>query len=463
MTRWMLSFVVLLLCACSNQVIVSDPTEQSGEAARGSIPPLTTFLPEEQGVLKLVLVHGVGDHCPGFALDRRDGWLSDANAAAMGLSPLDKQPIGPESIPDSVFTDGKDLDARSKVTIMKRQFSFVTQTGKKHIVDGIEISWSQLTQWLKAKQLGYDHSIPPSITGDCVEHPTEKFAKPPARLFVNRLLKEQLLNRSLSDAIIYAGPYGASIQRGFAEALCRALIDSPVAGNCDWSKGRSNESERFIFITHSLGSRVVFDALLGLSGVRTRQYEIFSQEEWHRAHPYIEQIVGRTAAFYMMANQLSLLGLANIPPTYHSESEQIPAIAPISQNQRSNPAQEKLPSRQDSSARFPARVAATLASCGFNPLLNFSAAREQSIAKSGDLHVVAFSDTNDLLSWPVPPWYLRERDCGPSLKVVNAFVQNDTHWLAFENPLNAHVDYFSNDEVWKLIRCGAENGHQLCQ
>ena len=78
------------------------------------------------------------------------------------------------------------------------------------------------------------------------------------------------------------------------------------------------------------------------------------------------------------------------------------------------------------------------------------------------LHIVAFSDTNDLLSWAIPAQYVTAMPgdaCLPTLKVANVFVRN-SHLLPFliENPASAHTGYFQNPQVWDVIRCGANNG-----
>ena len=68
--------------------------------------------------------------------------------------------------------------------------------------------------------------------------------------------------------------------------------------------------------------------------------------------------------------------------------------------------------------------------------------------------LAAFSDTNDLLTWPSPPFV----DV-PKSEVHDFYVQNSSTWFgAVENPAAAHTDYFYNPEVWKVILRGASKG-----
>lgn len=78
-------------------------------------------------------------------------------------------------------------------------------------------------------------------------------------------------------------------------------------------------------------------------------------------------------------------------------------------------------------------------------------------ATSAMLDVVAFTDTDDLLSWSVPVEYQRAIGHLP-LKFTNVYVQNAPRILVAEWPTSAHHDYFTNPKVRKVIRCGAAKG-----
>ena len=103
---------------------------------------------------------------------------------------------------------------------------------------------------------------------------------PPARVAVNRLIKEILFDRALTDALLYSGTYGVVIQRGVAEALCRAISGSlPSDGTrCQWPDPRSDNAN-YISVTHSLGNRISYDVLLSLYGDTTNPNGVFTREE----------------------------------------------------------------------------------------------------------------------------------------------------------------------------------------
>ncbi|MEJ0006804.1 MAG: hypothetical protein WDM77_10695 [Steroidobacteraceae bacterium] len=90
----------------------------------------------------------------------------------------------------------------------------------------MEVTWSPLTRWIKNSMLGYDATaIAMSHSGSgrdiqkCPddqqdtlgnEGPTASNFHPPDRLFLNANLKWGVLDRSLADALIYTGTYGAA-------------------------------------------------------------------------------------------------------------------------------------------------------------------------------------------------------------------------------------------------------------
>jgi hypothetical protein len=80
----------------------------------------------------------------------------------------------------------------------------------------------------------------------------------------------------------------------------------------------------------------------------------------------------------------------------------------------------------------------------------------------GRLDIMAFSDPNDLLSWPIPRWYLQDTET-LNLQITNITLQNAFHWLGLvEWPTSAHDDYMTNSTVWKVVKCGATNGKTSC-
>ncbi len=86
--------------------------------------------------------------------------------------------------------------------------------------------------------------------------------------------------------------------------------------------------------------------------------------------------------------------------------------------------------------------------CASKTLLSGTRRRARAHRKraAAPFHVVAFSDTDDLLTWG-PADAVRE---DPSVYLLmdftNVFVQNSPRWLGvIENPADAHSGYFTND------------------
>jgi hypothetical protein len=455
------------LVACTTAPAIYDPKDGPGEPASGSVRPLTELLPLPGGTLHLVFVHGVGDHCSGYALDPDKGWLNKAAMQRMGLKPITGM-SPPELINVSTFMGGAP-DPRSRV-----EFSTATYSMRLPMVDrdvpvtAAEITWSPLTQWIKSNQLGYDSPSttpgPGAKPDGCTEPQDAGIAPtkpPPPRLFLDELIKEHVFDRNLSDAILYSGSYGATMERGVAEALCRVFTGTSGDAKCAWAMkpSRDAQADRYCFVTHSLGSRVVYDVFLNLLGYSTdAKPNPFSRDEIQQAAPAVAQILAGTQAFYMMANQLSLLGLANVPKDARSGSALHPFLPQFRATdvvEGAAPAEPGMPAKTYGNV-FQALGAARA-----------SAKARHAPGNVARLQIVAFNDTNDLLTWHVPPWYANSDDNSPDrplVDIANVFVQNAAKLVVIELPPEAHGGYFRNGDVWRVIACGGASGEALqCQ
>jgi len=428
MRRCLWLVVALFIVGCSSApLVVYAPGDT--DKPRGSYPKLADLVPATDGtVVRLIFVHGVGDTCPGYALSPEDGWLNDTRAIKMGLVPK-SAPSEVHKIFSDVFVD--DLPSRDELSYVQyetRSFALQLGGGKPDVaVEAIEITWAPLTRWIKTNQLAYDSPsvfVAP-VSPPCLEIPKQNGSTPPDRAWVNRFLKESFLDRTLADVVIYVGPYGQVIQRGVAEALCHAITGQSPSKKCEVPN--SDDADQYkssvFFVTHSLGSRIVFDALVNPSNTE-------------RMQPLASRLVADTSAIYMLANQLAMLDIAHIPPNAMSGDGPLHGV----------------------DAQKGRQYGDSVAMLG-----KFALAREHKRHDfkliSNPLPIVAFNDTNDLLTWHVPPWYAI-----PNISIVNVFVQNDIHWLGLvENPVAAHNNYllYSPNDVWKAIACGAQSGSVL--
>ena len=462
----------LLLAACSTPVVYA-PGDREGSTATGSVKALREVLREAGGQsIRLVFVHGVGDHCAGYALDPAKGWLNDKTAQQIGLTPKPTKPRY-QRVSASVFTTGNE-DTGSYMETLTQSYSLQLAGAPGIDVEAIEITWSHTTQWLKSNYLGYDS---PSVTPVGKPDPTKcevpensdvvpTVKRPPDRLWLDRVIKEQVFDRNLADAIIYSGTYGEVIERGVADALCRTLVETPPDQACAWSgvDQAADASRRYFFVTHSLGSRIVYDTMLDLVGVGSPgRLNKFQANEWKQSRAVVLQMIANTPAFYMMANQLSLLGLANVPVRARSDEEPKPLFVKPDLTLMST-ASPDLASEVSLTATL-----AIAAECP-NPMTAIAKVKQLTQTSKGTgpasgaatLRFVAFNDTNDLLTWHIPEWYATGRDsCRPPVELSNVFVRNAFPWLVIEKPNDAHGNYFVNGQVWQAIRCGARDGALL--
>jgi hypothetical protein len=418
----------------------------------------------------IVFVHGIGDHCPGYALDTRLGWFSSDVVKAVGLTPVSPEKTDRLDIPDFDNNDWK-----STLVLQRKRYTVDVADHQKR-VDAVEITWSGLDRWLKDNQLGYDiskvrlPSLPPEQLKrgdeilDCVEPVGGKFSQ--RRVRVNEALKDGLLDRNLADAVIYAGSYGPAIEHGVADAMCRILKEdwSPDREKtpCDWATIPVDNTTQVMFVTHSLGSRIVYDTMLELYGKQMRPGgAVFPPGVVDAARPAMHRMLQNTTAIYMMANQLPLLGLADARPEMTSEDGsarllKLASAIRVASAQSQSSAEARMQSlekqRQDLTSAMEKQP---------DPLIGLAWARKDAMKYTpvsvGTLDIVAFSDANDLLSYSLPDLYGSELG-DADVRVTNVFVHNAVRWFwLLENPVKAHGGYMTNNDVWRAIACGASN------
>jgi len=170
----------------------------------------------------------------------------------------------------------------------------------------------------------------------------------------------------------------------------------------------SGDTSPLVVISHSMGSKILFDTLLRMS------------EETPGSHaPLVaQQAVDRMRFLVMAANQIPLLSLAD---------QQI--------------------------------TAATLASAPDSlQLLLQKRLAEKGRTADRHLTLVAFTDPNDLLSYTLPP----EKYAREGITVYNILVSNAPTYLGLlERPDHAHLEYLNNPDVGRLIACGRPTS-RLC-
>jgi hypothetical protein len=275
--------------------------------------------------------------------------------------------------------------------------------------------WSPLTAKYKTP-LAFDNPGVDPLTSN-----------PYKRASLNRDLKMTLMNDCLVDAVVYSGRNGDAIRQDMIRTVCTTLGgEVSDANQCELNP--SDDGAPIVFITESLGSKFLFDA------IRTIWLE-------HQAKSPDSQLklARRLAAIqmvFMAANQIPLLDQAN----------PVEPIAAVGAEAREAAAQNA-----SSFDAFVSILRSARARTGAEPRL-----KSEELSKGRT--IVAFSDPNDLLSYRLLPAGLGVDD----IRVINVIVSNDDTYLGYvERPDNAHCGYSWNKYVIGLIVNGYDGSKPL--
>jgi hypothetical protein len=346
-------------------------------------PPLGQAGPERP-ILKVIMVHGVGTHVPGYSAR-----LSANLAQALGLTV-----VAPEAKAFPIEAAPFPGETLGTLTVSRH-----TNVARDREMLFYELTWSPISQPAK-DAIAFDS--------------TAVYAH--RRASLNNLFKH-FVNDVAPDPLVYTGTGRERIQATIGQALCWAL-------SADWQGLPDKQQlctpdrpgfasrldvDEFAFITHSLGSRITTDGLQRLTRVIEREGtdrpEILRLTEAFRE---------RDVKVFMLANQLPLLQ-SGLEPV--SVQDQVSAFC------------------QPEGADFANRL-------------------------FQETELIAFSDPNDLLSYPIPDAFVRShvdsRLCPKQVNVtINiAPVRSVLGLGEFANPLSAHVDYDDDERVIGLITRG---------
>lgn len=330
--------------------------------------------------LKVLMVHGMGSHQPGYSAR-----LAENLARSLSLNRVQEK--------YREMTLSRPHFPEQKVGNL-RVCRFMNGDGTRNMIF-YELTWDSIVEQEK-QNLSFDNS--------------EEYAY--RRASINRLLKE-FVNGTFPDVLMYKGTSQEIIQSAVTQSMCwmmgREWEELPTSGTyyCDPLKENvyQNLNDRFVFITHSLGSRVTVDTMQRIATLARLD---------PRMEKCIEVLKQKEFTVFMLSNQLPLLQLGSPKPEV---TGQIDAIC--------------------------------------SPTGTRSAER-----LFGGLKLVAFSDPNDLFSYTLPPRFLDEhldsRIC-PSLTnvILNVAPVNDLFGLGeVANPMSAHISYDNDSRVIGLITRG---------
>jgi hypothetical protein len=387
----------------------------------------------------VVMVHGMCTHDA--------SWVTDTNvalAAALGMT-LDTKTEFPVAIGNS---------ADDNPSHVAQLFSHKI-TGSGYTVNTYAILWSPISDGAKDK-LCYDVSAGnASCAAASGNYSTGK------RVWINRMAKEDLLDNCLADAVYYAGDSGRKLlQSAIREGISTALFGD-ATDQCGVSasrkrkeKTRPEDRSPLIFITESLGSKMLFDTLVNTAN------------SCHAAgHIEFAQELQRPIEVFMAANQLPILSLADTPRVSKS------VIHDLGGNDAARISTESV------DVLGPVVDVLSLSATGGIPTQAQRRAATKFPSQSTSLPtlkwVVAFSDPNDVLSYALRPFACRNASTCVDKKGIDfsdVLVSNDwSYFFSFENPYSAHTQYLSrtalgtNQDVTKMIVCGGQAFQHGCE
>lgn len=245
----------------------------------------------EQGrTVKVMMIHGVGTHTPGYSARIRENLARDLNLTVWSKRSKKITLVNP---------DDHKTDIGSLV-ITRMQNEDLTRTMLFY-----EFTWSGITN--KEKQvLAYDNSGTYSYK----------------RAAFNNSMKA-FLNDTAPDPMIYLIDKNNLILNAAKQSTCWMLssqwddLKLNQRAVCEVSSYKQIENlsnENIVYITHSLGSRILLDSVIDvadqISGINFKQESVSNAE----AKRITEVLKNKEITVFMLANQLPLLQIGRPKP-----------------------------------------------------------------------------------------------------------------------------------------------------
>lgn len=354
-------------------------------------------LNKPKGKTKVLMVHGVGRHIPGYSTT-----LYENLARELGLSVVDSPP--------KELTLSNPKNPSEKLGNL-RLTRLLSRDRNKELLF-YELTWSSITDDEK-ENLNFD------VSGQVTFR----------RATMNRALK-QFSNDAIADPLLYLGENREPILISVGQSLCWMTTHSWSDFPSDTHKPctlksitpellMNLERDDYIFISHSLGSRITMDGLQRLSRLLNAAGQSPTDKKVAlKSFPEFENFrhafQNRSIKIFMLSNQLPLLQLGRPRPDVLNQHKDY-----------------CLPEGNRYGERF-----------------------------ANETHIIAFSDPNDLLSYTIPfgfkKNYLDSRLCAriSNISINIAYVTDLLGFSEVANPLEAHLGYEHDERVIALMAHG---------
>lgn len=337
-------------------------------------------------ILKVLMIHGVGTHHPGYS-DK----LQQNLANNIGMNVISRRP-----------KNIKLLDAADHHTpIGNLRITFWQNEDASKNMLFYELTWSEITT--PDKQV---------IAFDTTEQYSE------FRVPFNNMMKE-FLDNVLPDPLVYVTDPHNLILNSSRQSICWMLKtnwhnipdnQSKVCNITVEEQAKQLADQNLLFITHSLGSKILMDSITGIAE-QTAASSIAASDR--------QALQKKKITIFMLANQLPILQIPHPEPKVHNQ---------------------------------------------INAYCTPQGKKYQNRIFQG-LNIVAFSDPNDILSYAIPQGftdkYIDSRICPFVTNVsVNVAPEISAFGIGIVNPVSAHVDYDSSPKVIDLITQGTADFSQ---
>jgi len=237
--------------------------------------------------LKILMVHGIGNHAPGYSRRLQDGLIEE---------------YGFETADETIKTIAMRHPAYPDTLGVLTAHRYMTRQNSQEMLF-YELTWDSIVE--KEKELlSFDYSTEASVKRAPFNHTLKTF-----------------INNTVPDALMYNTQYRMPIQLSVAQAICWILSEKwenlPNNEERHCSADRADylsqvEKSSFAIISHSLGSRISIDALqAAMQHVAKRSDHNQVAEVFKNKPMYI----------YMLSNQLPLLQMGQDLPEVHDQTQ----------------------------------------------------------------------------------------------------------------------------------------------
>ena len=242
--------------------------------------------PENNPTLKVLMVHGIGEHLQGYSTRMQENLAAELNLNVVS-SRFKEITLTSDQFPD------EDLG--------KLRIHRFTNDNESKVMIFYELTWSPISEREK-EILAFD---------DSGEHSFR-------RASINNTMKG-FMNSHVSDPLIYLGKAQDKILISVLNSLCWMMsrdwddLEEHTAERCNATGSEYADvlDDEFAFISHSMGSRIVTDSLQAL-------VQWISDEQQVNPNPdlefFIDYMQNKRIPVYMLANQLPLLQLGRPIP-----------------------------------------------------------------------------------------------------------------------------------------------------